>query len=441
MFAQSSSIDSSTTLKYRDPPRRIAGLRNEFQASQHPGRPRAGTVATSAITVRQIEQGSRAPLALAVADASWYSTHNLFSELERPSVRTLLLRCFDYRNALQRGWPPWTWMRPLTEARQGLWQRDLVLPSGWMKSFPKVGMRPIRRAVDEWRRLHTRGSPLTLVMTYPHYLYLRDQLGPDRVIYFNIDDYTQYWPSRAARVNELEYQAVLESDLTVCVSRLRRDQLLAALPAARGRIRHLPHGAPAATIEPRPRYTPAPAPADLARLPRPYLGYVGTLEDRVDWPLLDRLAVAFPRSSIILIGTAGHRGQRLWQKQRRRCLARPNVHLLGWKPQHSLSAYTRSFDVNLIPYRTDHRFNQVCNPTKLMDSMGTGRPMVTTALPECQLYRHLIDVAESGESFLASVAAILDKGSDDGRAGLRHSHAIENTCARVMERLLGWIDG
>jgi glycosyltransferase involved in cell wall biosynthesis len=398
-------------------------------------------VATSAVTVRQTRELSEAPLALAVADASWYSTHNLFSEVDRLSVRTLLLRCLDYRNALQRGWPPWTWMRPLTETRGGLWQRDLVLPSGWMKSFPRVGMRPIGRAVEGWRKMHTPGSPLALVMTYPHYLYLRDQLRPDRVVYYNIDDYTQYWPRRAARVNELECQAVLESDLTVCVSRLRRDQLCAAVPGARARIRHLPHGAPTATIEPRPRHTPAAPPQDLGRLPRPYLGYVGTLEDRVDWSLLHQLSFAFPGASIVLIGAVGRRGRRAWQRERRRCLARPNIHVLGWKPQHALPAYIRAFDVNLIPYRVDHPFNEVCNPTKLMDSMGTGRPIVATALPECRLYEELIDVARSDDRFLAAVATILDKGSDDGRAEMRHAHAVENSCARVMERLLGWVDG
>ena len=41
-------------------------------------------------------------------------------------------------------------------------------------------------------------APLALVMTYPHYLYLRDIVRPDRQVYFNIDDYALYWP-RARR--------------------------------------------------------------------------------------------------------------------------------------------------------------------------------------------------------------------------------------------------
>lgn len=309
-----------------------------------------------------------------------------------------------------------------------------------MKSFPQIGMRPIRRAIDAWRHTQPATASLTLAMTYPHYLYLRDQLRPDRTVYFNIDDYSQYWPGRAARINELERQAVLESDLTVCVSRLRCQQLQTAVPEARGHIRHLPHGAPSFSIERFPHHTPAPPPADLARHPGPRLGYIGTLEDRVDWRLLDQVAQTFPRTSVILIGRLGRDGGRHWQQARRQCLRRPNVHLIGWKPQTDLAAYARAFDVNLIPYEVDHPFNEVCNPTKIMDGMGTGRPVVATALPECRLYDHLIEVADTPEAFLHSIESILRSGSDDGRARLRHDHALANSCARVIDRLMDWLD-
>src|SRR6185312_15789533 len=136
----------------------------------------------------------------------------------------------------------------------------------------------------------------------PHYLNLRDLVRPDRQVYFNIDDYTHYWPRFAHRVNELERQAVREADLTVCVSRLRAEELAAAVPEAAGRIRHLPHGAPSSSLGEHPWALPAPAPDDLAALPRPLLGYVGSLEDRIDWELLDRLAAEMPEASIVLIG-------------------------------------------------------------------------------------------------------------------------------------------
>ncbi len=380
-----------------------------------------------------------ARLALAVADANWFTTENLFREVPDGRARTLLLQCIDYNNAFRRGQPPWAWGRALWQSGPAEWRRDLVLPSGWMKQFPRLGMRPIGRSILRWRAEHAPDGPFALVMTYPHYLYLRDQVRPDRQVYFNVDDYSQYWPRQAVAVNRLERQAVREADLTVCVSRLRAEELKRAIPEADARIRHLPHGAPTSALTPRPLDRPGPVPPTIARLPRPLFGFVGTLGDRVDWPLLARLAEAEPRASIVLVGRLDKARPASWKADRERCLALPNVHIVKWQPQDAIPAYNGAFDVCLIPYRVDHPFNRVCCPTKIMDYLATGRPIVSTALPECRLYGDLFDVAETPEDFLGAVARIVAEDSDDGRAGVRHAWAEANTCRRVVERFLDWL--
>ncbi|MGE3818442.1 MAG: glycosyltransferase [Isosphaeraceae bacterium] len=380
--------------------------------------------------------GAGARVALAVADVNWFTSENLFREVSRENVSTLLLKCRDYRNALQSGVPPWAWGTSLRRKGPALWERDLVLPSGWMKRFPRFGMRPIERSIRTWRESEVGSSELLLVMTYPHYLYLRDKVRPDRSVYFNIDDYSMYWPRFADRVNELERQAVRESDLTVCVSKVRTEQLKAAVPESAGKIRHLPHGAPSFSVAAEPWNRPSPAPPDLVALPRPYLGYIGTLEDRVDWELLSRIAVEFPDASIVIVGKPGPDTRESWSIDRRKCLARPNVHLLGWRPQERISRYNSAFDVCLIPYRTDHPFNRNCSPTKIMDYMGSGRPIVSTDLPECRLYERLFHVAEGTDAFLEAVRSILASDSDDGRASLRLEWARDHTCRKVAHRLL-----
>lgn len=378
-------------------------------------------------------------LALAVADANWFSTENLFREVQQAEVATLLLKCQDYRNAWNRGLRPWTWNTPLVERGPNLWQRELVLPTGWMKSFPNLGMRPIRRATQRWRRSHAPNARLALVMTYPHYLYLSGLLRPDLQVYFNLDDYSLYWPGHAEEIRRLERKAALESDLTVCVSRLRAEELKAAVPEAAAKIRHLPHGAPTASLAEHPWEQPAPPPADIASLPRPLLGFIGTMEDRLDWKLLTRLSEALPEASIVLIGRTSAQGTDAWQADYQRCLARPNVHALGWRNQESIHLYNRAFDVCLIPYLTGHPFNIACCPTKILDYMVTGRPIVSTALPECQLYPHLLEVAADTDGFIAAVRSIVEAGSNDGRAALRFDWARTNTCRHVVDRLIEWL--
>lgn len=378
-------------------------------------------------------------LALAVADAGWYTTENLFREVPAERASTLMLRCADIRVAWSKGQRPWGWNRPASQTAPGLWQRDMVLPSGWMKTFPRLGMRPIARTIRRWKAEQAGDGPLALVMTYPYYLHLADLVWPDRLIYFNLDDYRHYWPKLADEVTRLEHRAVIEADLTVCTSQHRAEELRQAIPEAADRIRHLPHGAPSCSIPDDPQHLPALPPEDIARLPRPLIGYVGTLEDRVDWTLMGEIAQANPTGSIVLVGRLGAEGEAPWQADRHRCLAMPNVHAIGWRSQSAIDAYNRSFDLGLIPYRVDHAFNVASCPTKIMDYMAAGRPVVSTDLPECRLYEDLFDVVPS-DHFSDAVKDRLARGPDDGRAALRLDFARENSCRNVAERLLDWID-
>ena len=134
-------------------------------------------------------------------------------------------------------------------------------------------------------------------MSYPHYMYLRDQLRPDVSVYYNIDDYSLYWPRQARRkCGTSSGSCARAPDLTVCVSRLRAEELRS--PRSRkqpGRIHHVPHGARRRSWPRARSQRPAEPPADIAGLPRPYLGYIGSLEDRVDWELMDRISRDVPR--------------------------------------------------------------------------------------------------------------------------------------------------
>jgi glycosyltransferase involved in cell wall biosynthesis len=203
----------------------------------------------------------------------------------------------------------------------------------------------------------------------------------------------------------------------------------------------LPHGAPTPFLAPKPLVQPAEPPEEIARLPRPLLGYIGSMEDRVDWELMDRLSREFPDASIVVLGRPGSPVARPWWEACARFLARPNVHAIGWRPQEALAQYYQAFDVSLIPYRLDHPFNRACSPTKIMDAMGSGRPIVATAIPECRLHAERFHVADDAAGFIAAVREILDLNSDDGSAALRHAHAVANSCRGVGERLLDLIDG
>lgn len=375
---------------------------------------------------------------LVVADASWSWTERLFAPMAGLGVRVLLLKACDWRTALNQRRRPRDWVRPRLRLGDNLWERRLVLPPGWMKTYPRIGMRPLAGEVRSWRRsLGGPPRPLAMAISYPHYLYLRDLVDPDALIYYNMDDYALYWAAHGESVRALERQAVAEADLSVFCARVRAEELRGEVPGAASRILHHPHGAPAQAIGAAPQHRPGPPPADLGALPTPRLGFVGSLEDRLDWPLLERVARAFPEGSVALIGREPTPAPDSdWYRWYQRVIALPNVHRLGWKTQDEIGAYNAAFDVCLIPYDVGHPFNRAACPTKIMDYMATSRPVVATALPECRLYGHLFDVAEDAPGFVEAVRRVVAAGSDDGRARARWDAARAWTWERASASLL-----
>ena len=111
---------------------------------------------------------------LVVADASWPWTENLFAPLAKLGVRLLLIKACDWRNAWQQRRPVRDWLCPERQLSPALWERTIILPPGWMKSYPRLGMRPISWAIRNWRLGEPRTRPLVLAISYPHYIALSD---------------------------------------------------------------------------------------------------------------------------------------------------------------------------------------------------------------------------------------------------------------------------
>jgi glycosyltransferase involved in cell wall biosynthesis len=155
-------------------------------------------------------------------------------------------------------------------------------------------------------------------------------------------------------------------------------------------------------------------PEDIAKLPKPVLGFYGTLRDWVDLDLIADVARARPSWSIALIG------QQLDDLGAIRGL--PNVHLLGRKPHAELPAYCKGMDVGIIPYRIDERMTYV-NPIKLREYLSAGLPVVSTPVPEVRRYDRWCAIADGSGAFVAAVEAALNDGPERRRersAAMKH---------------------
>lgn len=168
-------------------------------------------------------------------------------------------------------------------------------------------------------------------------------------------------------------------------------------------------------------------PADLAALPAPRIGFYGTLRDWVDYDLIEYIARARPRWSIVLIG------QQLADLSSLRRLR--NVHLLGQRPHDELPAYCKGFDVGIIPYRLEPRMRFV-NPLKMREYLAAGLPVVSTPVPEVKRYANLCRVAATRGEFLAAIEQEIERAHDGGtlaRAARSAAMKSESWSARVAD--------
>jgi GT2 family glycosyltransferase len=128
---------------------------------------------------------------------------------------------------------------------------------------------------------------------------------------------------------------------------------------------------------------PAQPPADLAPViaaGRPVVGYYGALARWFDYDLVAFAAQKHAALSFVLIGP-DHDGSLAASGLQ----AYSNVFLLGARDYKTLPDYLAWFDVATIPF-VINEITLATSPLKLFEYLAAGKPVVTTALPECSKY-------------------------------------------------------
>lgn len=172
---------------------------------------------------------------------------------------------------------------------------------------------------------------------------------------------------------------------------------------------------------------PAREPDDVARLPRPRVGFIGGIDAHTfSAELLLAVARAMPDAAFALVGGCSLPAG--W-------CARDNVHLLGRKPYEEVAAYMAAMDVLVMPWNAS-AWIQACNPIKLKEYLAVGRPVVTTDFPALDAWRDLVRVATGSEEFVAAIRAALAEPYDASRArGRTAAESWDAKAALVRDEL------
>lgn len=252
-------------------------------------------------------------------------------------------------------------------------------------------------------------------------------LGEQLSIYHVVDEYTGYTglaESRRGELGALEQDVLDAVDLTITVS-----PELADAKAGPGRDIELVENAADVRVfqDAAARNTP---PDDMARVPRPRLGYSGLVGRRLDMQLLLELADSRDDWSIVLIGKVDRRECETTLSELE---ARDNVHFLGQKTAAAVPDYVNGFDVGMLPYQLDRETIHI-SPLKMYEYLAAGKPVVATDIPAARRKQDLVAVTRDRAAFIDACAQAL--GSETGDAVERRiREARANTWDKRVEQI------
>jgi glycosyltransferase involved in cell wall biosynthesis len=179
-----------------------------------------------------------------------------------------------------------------------------------------------------------------------------------------------------------------------------------------------------------------PRPADLPEQETPILGFYGVIDERIDYALIAHLAEAFPEWTIAMAGPVVKVSPDDLPKA-------PNIKWLGQKQYAELPTYAKAFDVCLMPFALNEATEYI-NPTKTLEYMAAGKPIVSTAVADVvRNFTPIVKVARSYDGFAAASRAAARAPEPELIArgiGMAADHSWESIVGKMRGHIAAALD-
>jgi len=296
----------------------------------------------------------------------------------------------------------------------------VVLPLPRSRAAQVLNLFLVRWGVRRAARLWGLARP-QLWLFLPNAVDYAGSFGESAVVYYCVDEWSQFSHLDGAFIREKEARLLQRADVVFVVSSALAEAKRRSCRRPPHIVRHgVDHALFARALEQG--FEPA---SEFRGLPRPVVGFTGSLYDWVDQDLIADMARRRPDWSFVLVGKIMTDVAALRQA--------PNIHLLGNKPHAELPRYCRGFDVGIIPYRLGDPRMQSVNPLKLREYLASGLPVVTVDLPEARQVDADAFIAAGADEFIAAIELAIRADNPDRRRARSDRMRSESWETRVAD--------
>ena len=244
------------------------------------------------------------------------------------------------------------------------------------------------------------------------------------LVYDCVDRHSAYGGlSDPAMVDAMELELAEQADAVFATAQSLCDRLRTVHPEAV----FLPNGANFERFYAASQ--PQPCPEDFPEGDGPVFGFVGALQDCIEYSYVAFAANRHPDWRFVFLG------RQLPGVDLAELKALPNCHFLGLKPNEQLPRYIAQFDACLNLFR-DCELSRDVSPLKFYEYLATGKPVVSTPMPEQVLqFAEVIHLAHSPEEFAAACEAALSDSNAAARIEYGRQSSWDSRVAQ-MEAIL-----
>lgn len=170
---------------------------------------------------------------------------------------------------------------------------------------------------------------------------------------------------------------------------------------------------------------------DIADIPKPIVGYIGVIQEKVDIGLIKYLARQNPKKSFVLVGP-------VWNEQdkaKAELDKEDNVYFLGYKKYSEAPMYIQQFDVGIIPHKQE-AFAASTNPMKMYEYLACGKPVVASHGVGTENISEMVAIAKDKEDWHDKINKSLtnnSKENEQSRQEFVKQYSWLNTVNKMMD--------